>query len=74
MNKLEVCLTESEEKTNSMIADSKAAVEVKVVASLSGSRDMCVEYFKIALYALEQVDEDVFMDALELYLKEKSDE
>ena len=73
MNKLEVCLTESLEKTNSMIVDSKAAIGVKAVANLSGSRDMCVDYFKIALYALEGADEDVFMDALELYLKEKSD-
>lgn len=69
MNKLEICLTELKEKTNCM-----EAIGVKVVVNLSCSRNMCVEYFKVALNALEQTDKNVFMDALEEYRKEKQGE
>ena len=67
MNKLEVCVTELDGKVDGAIP-----IGVKIIANLELPRRMCVEYFKTALEALERSNKNVFMDALELYLKEKS--
>lgn len=69
MNKLEICVTELDEKV-----DDAMAIGVKSVAKLELPVSMCVQFFKAALEGLEHADEDVFMDALEIYLKEKSGE
>ena len=69
MNKLEVCVTELDKKV-----DDAMAYGVKCAANLSLPRIICVEYFKAVIEALEKTDKDVFMDALELYLKEKQGE
>ena len=68
MNKLEVCVTELDKEAGDALP-----IGVKTIAKLELPRCMCVEIFKTVLEALERTDEDVFMDALELYLKEKSD-
>ena len=67
MNKLEICITELDEKLKDAIP-----IGVKSVVHLEFPRIMCIEYFKMAIIALEKADKDVFMDALELYLHEKS--
>lgn len=70
MNKLEICITESDEEK----IDGAISICVKRAVNLALPRIMCVEYFKMALQALEKTDKDVFMNALEEYLKEKQGE
>ena len=69
MNKLEICISELDEKV-----DGATQIGCKAEAKLSLPYCMCVQFYKAALGALERTDENVFMDALELYLKEKSEE
>ena len=69
MNKLEIYVTELDGKVEGAMS-----IGVKSVAKLELPRSMCVQFFKTAIEGLEHTDEDVFMDALELYLKEKSGE
>lgn len=67
MNKLEICITELYKDTDGVVT-----LGVKAVGNLECSRKMRVEFFRTAFEALERIDKNVFMDALELYLKEKS--
>ena len=67
MNKLEICITELYKDTDGVVT-----LGVKAVGSLECSRKMCVEFFRTAFEALERIEKNVFMDALELYLKEQS--
>lgn len=69
MNKLEVCVTELDGKVEGAMS-----LGVKSVAKFELPRSMVVQFFKTAIERLEHTDEECFMDALELYLKEKSGE